>query len=96
MKKSKKVEKEITSNRKHAGYLTIKKTTEIEECYRVEQCSLTIAELEKFLSEGELNIVQLETVEPYKWLVDSSGQRLGILHKDGGSSSGPHCEVKAS
>jgi hypothetical protein len=73
--------------------VNIKRVYDTEESFSVVNCNYSIAELRVGLETGALNLIQSATVEPYVWIVDESGRRIGQLEKDGGSDSGPKVTI---
>ena len=75
---------------KVAGYITITKNIEVEECYKIisrpdiDSPVLTVEDLKNGLESGDLNLIQSATNEPLVFLVAANGQRLATLEKDGG------------
>jgi len=74
------------------NYLSIETTVVTEDNYTITHIITTAKKLKEGLKNGELNIVQVGTVEPYLWIVDTTGQRVALLEKDGGW--GPSHKVK--
>jgi hypothetical protein len=77
-------------------YLTIKKTIEQEDVYFVTSTKLTSAKIKKGLESGDLNMIQLEAIEPVLWVVNKDGRRIAMLEKDGGSGPDIHTEISIS
>lgn len=75
------------------GYITISKVIEVEETFAIKEIKQTGAgsglafqakDLKSGLENGDLNMIQSATVEPYVWVVNKDGARVALLEKDGG------------
>jgi hypothetical protein len=73
--------------------VNIKRVYDTEECFSVVSSVYSITELRAGLETGTLNLIQSATLEPYVWIVDEQGRRVGQLEKDGGSDSGPKVTI---
>jgi len=81
---------------KKPEYVTIKRVVETEESYTVRNFdpSPSGLDLAEGLRNGDLNMVQSETVEPYVWVVNKFGRRVAVLEKDGGCGPDHKVEVE--
>jgi hypothetical protein len=99
-KKTKKINKKTAKEstaQLEPNYLTIKKTIEVEESYTISQIDMVIDcnDLERYLADGTLNIIQHATIEPYLWVVHPSGKKVALLEKDGGVGPSERVTIKA-
>jgi len=80
-----------------ATYVTVKKVIETEESYTVTDCPIYSPEqLQEGLEVGELNMIQVGTVESYVWIVDKNGVRVAFLSKDGGCGPNEKVTIEVS